>query len=344
MMRIKQQMTTMVLTTVVVCGLMGCVQQQGGVDQAIADASRRPDVKATEKAQATDPRLNQFQGKVAANAELFCGSQPIDLRFRQAAEGVVGETVALGQEGSTTQPAETGCEEIPLFRDILKRDVKALPGSLWEDTKAVYTDPKNLGILLVAGGASLTMRCSGVDDKWEDHFDKHRSFSEGWGDAAGFLGNPGTHFALAAAMYVYGVKAEKPKEYEVSKALFNALVINDLSTMFLKVAANTDSPNGEHLAWPSGHTSSSVVVAAVLDKYYGHWVGVPLYGVAALVGFERMDDGEHHFSDVLFGAALGYVVGKTVADGHAPEVCGGVILPYADPYRGSSGLVWVKDF
>jgi len=73
-------------------------------------------------------------------------------------------------------------------------------------------------------------------------------------------------------------------------------------------------------------------------------VGVPLYAMAAFVGFERMDDREHHFSDVLFGAALGYIVGKTVAEGHAPEIFGGKISPYVDPYYGSSGLAWVKEF
>ena len=66
--------------------------------------------------------------------------------------------------------------------------------------------------------------------------------------------------------------------------------------------------------------------------------------LSGLVAYERMDDREHHFSDVVFGAALGFVVGKTVAKGHSPEIFGGQIVPYVSPYSGGSGLAWVKSF
>ena len=130
----------------------------------------------------------------------------------------------------------------------------------------------------------------------------------------------------------------------MAKTLFNALVINDLTTVTLKLAACTDSPNDERFAWPSGHTSSSVCLAAVFDHAYGHWVGLPLYALAGFVAFERMDDSEHHFSDVLFGAVLGYVIGNSVASGHDLKVFGGRILPYVDPQSGGSGIAWTKSF
>ena len=59
-------------------------------------------------------------------------------------------------------------------------------------------------------------------------------------------------------------------------------------------------------------------VASVLHEYYGWQVGVPAYGVAGLVGWRMMDVGDHWASDVLFGAALGCVVGHTVAAQHNP--------------------------
>lgn len=267
---------------------------------------------------------------------------------------VVGITSMVG--GQTTRPAAAGAtqaigheqdREILSFGDILKRDIKELPRSLWEDTKITYTSPVNIGVLLLAGGASLAVRNTDVDDKWEHHFDKHRSFSVGWGDTAGVIGNPGTHLALAAAAYAYGVHTRETndKTYEMSKALMNALLITDVSTVLLKTAAcQTESPNGEDWAWPSGHTSSSFAMAAVLDKYYGHWVGVPAYGVAGLVGFERMDDREHYFSDVVFGAALGAVIGYSVANNHYPRLLGGDIVPYVDPIDGKTGVAWIKEF
>jgi len=71
-------------------------------------------------------------------------------------------------------------------------------------------------------------------------------------------------------------------------------------------------------------------------------VGVPMFGLTGLVAVQRMDDGEHHFSDVIFGAALGWVVAETIMKEHRPEVFGGEIVPYADPANGSAGVAWVK--
>lgn len=150
--------------------------------------------------------------------------------------------------------------------------------------------------------------------------------------------------ALAASQYYYGAKTGDTKTCRVGKTLFNALVINDLSTVLLKAAASTSAPNDESYAWPSGHVSSTMCLAAVMDRYYGHKVGIPLYLLSGFVGLERMDDREHHFSDILFGAALGYVIGKTVADGHSPEILGGKIYPYTNPSGNQSGIVWVKEW
>jgi membrane-associated phospholipid phosphatase len=259
-------------------------------------------------------------------------------------DGVIVAAVGDPTPAETNPPADEPLSQTPGFGEVLKDDVKHLPQSLWDDTKRVYTDKDNLIAFMIAGGASLAVRNSGVDDTWEDHFDRHRSFSSEWGDVGGAIGNPGVHLALAATAYAYGLKSNDAKTYNVGKTLMDALIINDLSTMLLKVGANTESPNGENLAWPSGHTSSSFCLAAVLDESYGHKVGIPLYLAAAFVGFERMDDREHHFSDVLFGATLGYIVGKTVARDHSPEILGGRIIPYVDPYHGTSGLAWLKSF
>jgi len=220
-------------------------------------------------------------------------------------------------------------------------DLRAMPKDLWTDAKATFTDTTNLMVLGVAGGASLALRPE-VDDDIEDKYDRSRSLRPVWGDVFGALGNPGTHFALAGAWYLAGTLQQDSKTYEVGKTLFSALTINGAVTVALKAAACTDAPNGEPWAWPSGHTSSSVCFAAVMHEAYGPWVGVPLYGVAGMVALERLDDREHHFSDVVFGAALGWVVGHTVASGHRPRIFGGEVLPYADPGTGAAGLVWVK--
>ena len=254
--------------------------------------------------------------------------------------------VHLAADGAATatEPAsEREAGPLPGFWETVKRDVKAAPRGLWDDTKATFGNKYNVLFLLGAGGASAALRPE-VDDDVEDYYDDHHSFKEDWRDAFGAIGNPGTHFALAGLWYLAGQQGQDVKTYEVGKQTFGALSITGLTTLLLKAATNTTAPNGENFGWPSGHVSSSMAFATVMNDAYGPVVGVPLFGLTALVGVERLDSGEHHLSDVVFGAALGWVVAETVMTEHQPELFGGRLVPYADPVGGSAGLAWVKSF
>jgi hypothetical protein len=215
------------------------------------------------------------------------------------------------------------------------------PEVLWHDTKKVFGDPLNLVFLLGAGGVSAAMRPE-VDDDIEDHYDRHHTFRGDWPDTFATLGNQAVHFGFAGLWYLIGQQAQDAKTYEVGKRSFSALGITGITTLLLKAAACTDAPNGEPWAWPSGHVSSTMALATVLNRAYGPLVGVPMFGLTGLVAVERMDDGEHHFSDVIFGAALGWVVAETVMKEHRPEIFGGQIAPYADPVNGNAGVAWIK--
>ena len=85
-----------------------------------------------------------------------------------------------------------------------------------------------------------------------------------------------------------------------------------------------------------------MALATVLNDAYGPLVGLPMFGLTSLVAIERLDDREHSFSDVIFGAALGWVVAETVMKEHQPEIFGGKIVPWADPGRAAAGVAWVK--
>ncbi len=230
---------------------------------------------------------------------------------------------------------------LPTFKETALRDLKRIHLDLWQDTKRTFWNPTNAIILVTAGAASLAVRPE-LDDDIDDYYEDHHSMSDGWRQAFGFMSNPAFHFGLAGLWYLTGQQTYHTKTYEVGKTLFSALIINGLTTVTLKLCADTDSPNGEPWAWPSGHTSSAFTVASVLHQAYGPWVGIPLYGIAGLGGFSRIDDREHSLSDVVFGAALGLVVGHTVASGHRPQIFGGDLIPYADPTTGSGGIAWFK--
>lgn len=262
-------------------------------------------------------------------------------------EDDAAETVDLSGSASRSDTYERR-GPLPSFWETVKRDVKEMPSDLWRDTKRVYGNPVNLVILGTTLGGAITLKETGVDRSIEHHFNRrhdfrppHHHFKEDWRDAFGAIGNPGTHFALAGAWYLLGQQTMDGKTYEVGKTLFSALMINGLTVMVGQAASYDRAPNGERGTLPSGHTSSSFVVASVMHQAYGHLVGIPLYGLATLAGYERVEDGEHYFSDVVMGGVLGLVVGHSVASGRDPEFFGWKVVPWASP-DGGAGVAFAK--
>jgi len=232
---------------------------------------------------------------------------------------------------------------LPDLGDTIKRDLKRFPEVLWGDTKSVYTNKRNLLILGLTYGASLSIQEGGPDDTVEDSLSNGRKLKKGFRDAGGLLGNPAVHFGLAGLWYLIGQQEQNNHTYEVGTKLFRALTVSGLSTLLGQAASYDRAPNGEWGTFPSGHASSSFAFASVMDHEYGHAVGWPLYALSSFVAWTRLEDREHHLSDVVMGSVLGLVVGHTVAaGGEPPKLFGGEIFPYADPMTGSTGIAWMK--
>jgi hypothetical protein len=222
------------------------------------------------------------------------------------------------------------------------RDALELPDTLWADTKHTAVDPVFIVGMTVAGAAGIALHNTNADDSIADRVEGHRKLNKFWDSTGDSLGNPGTHFAVAGAMYVTGLAAEDTKFYETSKSLMNALIINGVLTEGLKLAVHTKAPNESDWAWPSGHTSSTFALATVMNKAYGPLVGVPLFGFAGFVGYERIDARTHDFSDVISGMIMGIVIGNAVGDNHQMKVFGMDLVPYVDPGTGATGLALTK--
>ena len=224
------------------------------------------------------------------------------------------------------------------------RDAKELLPMVWDDTKATATNPLSLALLGAAGVTGIALSGDCANDQVQRHYERNGHQLPKCLDQVGDIGgNPGTHFAVAGAMYLTSLLREDDQTYEVAQSLTSALAINGLATMALKAAARTENPNGGEFGWPSGHTSSTFTFAAVLNEHYGPWVGVPLYAFATFVGYQRVDARSHDFADVISGALIGIAIGHAVAGNHQPQILGMDVLPYADP-RGGAGIALMKQW
>jgi membrane-associated phospholipid phosphatase len=76
------------------------------------------------------------------------------------------------------------------------------------------------------------------------------------------------------------------------------------------------SPNRSNSSFPSGHTTVAFAVATVFAMQYRDKPVIPIlaYSAASLVGLSRLAENKHWATDVLTGAALGYLSGKLVVN------------------------------
>ncbi len=229
--------------------------------------------------------------------------------------------------------------------ETAKSDFAGLPENILEDSKDTFTKTDNLTILLLAGGATIAMN-QGSDKKIAENFDDHEIFHNFSDRGLKTLGNPGFHFAGAGLWYLLSSQNQDEFNKERAWVMIRALSVTGLATAGLKAVRDNKTPVGNKWAWPSGHTSSSFTVAAVLDEFYGPSVGIPAYAAASLVGLRMMDQGDHWASDVVFGAALGWVVGHTIAGQHRQlEIASFKVIPYVLSDNGSTmGVSLIKHF
>jgi membrane-associated phospholipid phosphatase len=98
-------------------------------------------------------------------------------------------------------------------------------------------------------------------------------------------------------------------------------------TLAMKEAVHRKRPTGVCCAFPSGHASSTFAAATILERHLG-WLGaVPTYAIATYVATSRLHENVHYFSDVVAGATLGLIVGRTVVHTHGRTNWGWMVVP-----------------
>lgn len=140
----------------------------------------------------------------------------------------------------------------------------------------------------------------------------------------------GKEFGLVGSLAFFGYAhlAQDRKAGQASVGLGRALVFSYLGANGLKMIFRRSRPNAIGYpenqwfqyegppfvtnSFPSGHATYAASMATVLCSSYPEcrWMPYAAWGMAGLVGFERIYNGVHHPSDVIAGFMLGYVLGK----------------------------------
>jgi len=201
-------------------------------------------------------------------------------------------------------PVPVAAEQV---RDDGRRTIRRLPANLGMGILGVFHGD-NLVPFVVGGTAAAT--ASFFDQNVRDSL---HGGTQDWGDALETGAGPVWSTVFVASMFTAGRFSHRSRFRAMTYDMLDAAVVNFGYTGLLKVAVGRERPNSQdNKSFPSGHASNSFALAAVAERHYGWKVGVPAYLAAGLVGASRLEQDKHYLSDVVAGATLGYIVGRTV--------------------------------
>jgi membrane-associated phospholipid phosphatase len=211
----------------------------------------------------------------------------------------------------------TGESPAPSFKELLKADFKR-----------VLSSPRRLhrkgwaavALTFAALGAGISEEHGDTDLEGEEgsHFERQVA------DTFEPMGAEGS-LAVLGAFYLAGTRPHNRRARSVAvdgaiASLIAGGVISPVIKEALGRSRPRDSESGTdfhpfsgNASFPSGHTTQAFAVASVIaTEYRSPWIKTAAYTTASLVGYARVLHDRHYVSDVVAGALLGTLVGRTV--------------------------------
>jgi hypothetical protein len=143
------------------------------------------------------------------------------------------------------------------------------------------------------------------------------------GDALNEFGSAGS-LAVLGGFYLAGAIGKDSKAKDVCvDGVAASLIATGMITPVLSTVIGRERPTEENGAYsfkpfdgrsfPSGHATQAFAVASVIATSYDQlWVKATVYGAASLTAWGRVRRGKHFPTDVVAGAAIGTLVGRSV--------------------------------
>jgi PAP2 superfamily protein len=252
--------------------------------------------------------------------------QPAGNSSAEPADGAAADPNATPDSGqNTTQnPAQS---PVPAQKPPSKHDlnepptpehtgIRALFGNLLQDFKLL---PSMQNAYIAGAGGAAALAVHPADQSVNTYMINHYTQFNAFFAAGKYIGNTPEQIAGAIATYAWGRYFDEPKISHLGMDLLQGQIMAEVLFNPIKFATQRLRPNGsDHLSFPSGHSSVTFATATVLERHLGWRKAALAYVVATYVATSRLHDNDHWLSDVVFGAAVGTIAGRTVVH-HAAD-------------------------
>ena len=215
--------------------------------------------------------------------------------------------------------------------------IRALFGDLGEDVKQL---PALENLYLAALGGALAAAAHPADRTLNARLISHYDTVNTAFAAGKYVGNTPEQVALSLGTYAFGRIFKQPKTSHLGMDLLQAQILTELLVEPIKFATRRERPDGSnHQSFPSGHAAVTFAAATVIERHLGWRKSLLGYTIASYVAASRLHDNRHYLSDVVFGAAVGSIAGRTVVH-HASDYW--TLMPVRVPGGGVALMVTYK--
>ena len=188
--------------------------------------------------------------------------------------------------------------------------IRALVTNLGEDLKHL---PAMQNLYLAGIGGGLAAVAHPADQSFNVRLRSHYDTVNKAFAAGKYLGDTPEQVALSLGTYVVGRLRDQPKVSHLGMDLLQAQILTEILVQPIKFATHRQRPDlSDHQSFPSGHAAVTFAGATVIERHLGWRKSILGYSIASYVAASRLHDNRHYLSDVIFGAAVGSIAGRTV--------------------------------